>query len=678
VHYNWRERYATNSTRRVRNPVIVNLSAGEIIPGQEGDTSDPAVLERDVLLVYAGKFQSMDGEVEITDDHIDKLASAHNSMLSKLAKLVGGQSSLKVYPPVQLDHSTSARDTIGRLVGDVKVGEHVTADGQKSKALFGKVRFLGKENVEKVKDGRWAHVSIGADLENPKIQELTITPFPAAAEASLLSKRRLDSNVAPEGLAEGDPEKQSKAAGLIAKKCSLRPAQVMEWISRTGVDAVKVYGHLVNNELRWQDVKEAVEQGKEIQMTAGGTKMTKLAAPDVFEDRGRKCEVGLLDTGSWYFDVESIRSDGFKDKEAAKAKCKEYVDTLVKEADLNNHKDYKTNLSAGGGMDKKLKKHLMDVHKMSDDEAEQKLEGMSPHEMKKLEHDMKKMEHAVEMKRLEMEMKHLESSQPAPEPEVKAAEVGEDPVPNHAPSDEAKEANMKAAKAKVIELRGLIATSEKNAHLAKRQLDITTRLSRLKAEGKISPAEIKKIEIVKLAAENDATVDAVFKAYEMLEPKVLVGIHGNAKAANLGDVGGKVRMSQLEAETRQGMPSRRRLSEKDAQAAAAKDGVKIRMKGWRFADEGPESVNVHVDATPHEHEDTYMSHEDLCRMLDEGKTDEVKQEMKKMYDGLKKMRHLSDGVDIEGDSEKHLSALANELKTLHNHTQALAKLVETL
>ena len=142
------------------------------------------------MLVYTGKFNSLDGEVEIKDEDIEKLATNHNGMLASLKRLAVGDVPVKHYPPLQLDHSTSAKDTVGRLVGDLEVGEHTTPEG-KYKALFGKVRILGKENVEKVMDGRWTHVSIGADLESHKITELTITPFPAAADASLLSKNRL-------------------------------------------------------------------------------------------------------------------------------------------------------------------------------------------------------------------------------------------------------------------------------------------------------------------------------------------------------------------------------------------------------------------------------------------------------------------------------------------------------
>jgi hypothetical protein len=136
--------------------------------------------EKRAALVYAGTFNSMDGEVTITPAHIEVLCRNHNEKLEKL----GGEVKISDYPPVQVDHSTSAHDTVGRLIGEVDIG---TYQGQV--ALFGTVRILGQENWEKVADGRWTHLSIGADLEAGIIQEITVTPFPAAQGACFLSKK---------------------------------------------------------------------------------------------------------------------------------------------------------------------------------------------------------------------------------------------------------------------------------------------------------------------------------------------------------------------------------------------------------------------------------------------------------------------------------------------------------
>lgn len=153
------------------------LLAGEVAGS---DDSEKALTKR-ARFVYEGQFDSMDGPVEVTKEHIENLCQAYNTALAKLA---AGSATMADHPPIQLDHSTSARDTVGRVYdGPLEVG-----DFEGKAALFGNLRFLGAENVERVRDGRWTHLSLGADLEGAKLNEMTVTPFPAAPKASLLSK----------------------------------------------------------------------------------------------------------------------------------------------------------------------------------------------------------------------------------------------------------------------------------------------------------------------------------------------------------------------------------------------------------------------------------------------------------------------------------------------------------
>lgn len=170
---------------------LVRLKESGHFDGESKVKDDKSQLDKQAMLVYTGKFESMDGPVEIKDEDIEKLAANHNTLMSKLGRLASGDVHPRHNPPLQLDHSTSARDTVGRLVGGLTIGEHTLEDGSKVKALMGTARVLGKENVEKVEDGRWTHLSGGFDLENHKVSELTITPFPAAGEAHMLSKKRL-------------------------------------------------------------------------------------------------------------------------------------------------------------------------------------------------------------------------------------------------------------------------------------------------------------------------------------------------------------------------------------------------------------------------------------------------------------------------------------------------------
>lgn len=222
-------------------PKQVKLQIGSF--GDDGVEVSPNVYERPVMMVYEGEFDSMDGPVTIRQEHIALLAKNHNTLLERVKRLVTGEIPLRDCPPLQLDHSTSARDTIGRLVGALTVA-HIDIAGSQKLALFGTARFLGAENVEKAKDGRYTHVSIGADLESGVINELSVTPFPAAPNASLLSKPD-----AEEGKEKGMHEKLKKHL-MEHKKMSAEDAEKLSkeclahHMSKMGMDDEKMGKHL--------------------------------------------------------------------------------------------------------------------------------------------------------------------------------------------------------------------------------------------------------------------------------------------------------------------------------------------------------------------------------------------------------------------------------------------------
>lgn len=169
--------------------MLVRLYSGQIQGGQpiEQGSPTPAQIDRACMLCYEGVFQSMDGEVKITADHLRKFAETHNTRIALLAAAYQGDIPNREYPPLQLDHSKLATHTIGRVVGVLGV-EPRLVDGTSKLALVGSVRFLGADNVEKANDGRYSNVSIGADLATGILSELSVTPFPAAPHASLLSR----------------------------------------------------------------------------------------------------------------------------------------------------------------------------------------------------------------------------------------------------------------------------------------------------------------------------------------------------------------------------------------------------------------------------------------------------------------------------------------------------------
>lgn len=83
--------------------------------------------------------------------------------------------------PGQLDHSESARDTTGHL-------RKVWRNGQD---LWGVVRHVGKEAVQKAKNGLWRKLSLGVFARSKKIREYTITPFPQLTGAALFSQTQI-------------------------------------------------------------------------------------------------------------------------------------------------------------------------------------------------------------------------------------------------------------------------------------------------------------------------------------------------------------------------------------------------------------------------------------------------------------------------------------------------------
>lgn len=99
-----------------------------------------------------------------------------NGDLEKIAKNFKPDDSI----PVQLDHSSSARDTVG------KVRSVEYKDGE----LFGELEFLGKDSVDSVRLGKWDKVSVGLKIDDEamSLQEVSVTPFPALKNAKVFSQ----------------------------------------------------------------------------------------------------------------------------------------------------------------------------------------------------------------------------------------------------------------------------------------------------------------------------------------------------------------------------------------------------------------------------------------------------------------------------------------------------------
>jgi len=86
--------------------------------------------------------------------------------------------------PLQLDHSKSARDTIG-----FPKKLWLSSDGTE---IHGDLEFRGRDNVEKVRLGLWKKLSIALGIKHPdmKMDHVAVTPFPALEGAAMFDNSK--------------------------------------------------------------------------------------------------------------------------------------------------------------------------------------------------------------------------------------------------------------------------------------------------------------------------------------------------------------------------------------------------------------------------------------------------------------------------------------------------------
>lgn len=533
----------------------VKLFSGQVLPSSDAPSdTKPASVDRRVMLVYAGKFISMDGEVEITPEHIEALAAAHNQRVTAVAAGAnGGEPDIRSYPPIQLDHSASARDTVGRLVGPVEIGtfEH---EGNTVPALYGTMRVLGAENVERVLDGRWSHVSIGADLETPKLTELSVTPFPAAENARMLSKEK-----------------------IVERKVSLKA--------------------------------KGAPGGEVVSLAQGAREYEyrKFTYYIQLDDNGTYSTAMQWDSAEWY-----DKKGGFKTEAAAVDYIKKKIDEEIRRWP---NEYLSARLSEGSEMDKeKLKKHLMEKKQMSAEDADKHLAALD---------DEKTAALAAEVDEDEKKL---------------AAEAAEK---EEKKKSEKKEKELAARREKIVQLKAGFAASAKTVQLRKNTARLHVALAKLRSERKVTPAEIKKLDIAKLAAGPSEALDAVLEAFQNREPVIIAGAFGSTAAEAVTKVRKQAKMTALEAETRAQLSS---LPKRDAKLAEGEEGA-------------ADSVVIHVDQDPHTDlaamEGEYGA---ICQMMDEGKLPEAKERMKQW---MRKVGASDSSSDV-------------------NHTESLAKEVDEL
>jgi hypothetical protein len=303
-------------------------------------------------------------------------------------------------------------------------------------------------------------------------------------------------------------------------------------------------------------------------------------------------------------------------------------------------------------MHDKMKKHLMEHKKLSEKDAEKLAGEMLKHHMSKMGMDEEKMS------------KHLEA---ADDKEMSRMADEHDEHMKHLaekPSDEEKkeeEKKMAAARTNVVNLAKGIKTAFTTVSADIRMASVNARLSQLRSKGKITPAEIKKLDLLKLSSMSQEACEAALAAFDVLEPRVNFGaMSGSTKSDVISAVAKKYRMARLELETRLNMPSKR--AEAQALLTKLSEAEKAELAAVGGGDEESPSKGML----------TKVGYEDLVSMLED----------KKRHEELKK--HLKHLVDIHGDESgshmseeegKRMSALANRQTELQNKFEELVSAV---
>lgn len=571
-----------------------NVNHGQ--PGEKGQ-----FIDKEAVLVYPGVFNSMDGEVVITDETIRKICENYNAKLQK-TKLSDQEPNLRECAPIQLDHSTSAKDTVGRLIGPLTVAEtDIEGEGKKF-ALFGKLRFLGYENVDKVKDGRWTHLSIGADIENCTISELTVTPFPAAARAMMLSSGKVE---LPGKVDEAKWDEAKKAAKKSYPNISENSDKFWSIVSTIYKNMGGTFEHKMSKEnaMNKEKMKKFLMDEKKMSADEAEAQMAKMGADDSEEMKKLAAEIEEHEK-KMSAEADPTKMSG----DADPTKMSEEADPTKMSGDADPTKMAE---------DEKEKEKEAKMTSESDEEIKKKAEDIAKHE------EEEKKEKKGEMK------------------SKMSAEV----------------------KTKFIKLAKSIKTSSDKIRLEAKKTKIISRLSALRKEGKLSPAELKGFSVEQIAKLDDNGMEVLFGTLSKLSKKLDTSVVGDANAENLAHVRQKISMARLELETRMNMPMKRDAAMKHLKELEQQEAKLVALS------EGSSQKEEAVSMSHYE-----SKYNDICKMMDEGKDkEEIKKELKKFMDEASKTNMSSKEMG-EGD-EKRMSAIASDIQNLHNEYKELVTLV---
>ncbi len=594
----------------------VRLFSGAL-PGQEKLAEIPGMLEKECLICYEGEFESMDGPVSVDAEKLQRVAETYNAKIARAKKLENGEPHPGFIAPVQLDHGNGALQTIGRINSFLELRPYKTSEGQEVIGLYGKLKFLGKDNVERVLDGRFANLSIGANFETGELTEVTVTPFPAAPEASLLSKNK--------------DKKMASPGEEVAKEFKYRGVTVTIIKEEDGycvyLDGIETASFRRLDEAV-REAKIGVDQELDEKMSKGDKKMSKKMNDQADKGGMNMSEEQRKELAKMmYEDMKQLAEEEKKTKEEAEtlANYKRIMDDKAKMAEGEEKKDEKMEAAE----DEKAK--------MSEEKEEEKKELSAEEKKEEAKMADKEDEEKKEMSdKKEEEKKEMSEPKEEEKKEMASEEKEEEKLASEAEGD-GKEVIQKV-KESMSRLSKAFGEKSGQARLALKKNAIASKLSKLRSEAKITPAEIKKINLDQLAAKSDEVINATLATFESREPVVHTGVFGTTKAMDVSALSKDIKERQAklsELEHKMNMPSKRKAAEEEYKKLQAEMG-----KGQEIL----------LSAVKTEEVDALS--DKFSQLLDAGKTDEAKALMKTAANDLKRLRLAGTGVfvDTKNDS----------------------------
>jgi len=227
---------------------------------------------------------------------------------------------------------------------------------------------------------------------------------------------------------------------------------------------------------------------------------------------------------------------------------------------------------------------------------------------------------------------------------------------------EAKMARLSAEQTNLARLR----EGRSTIRLARNKSRIGIRLSSLLSQGKITPAEVKKIDVVRLAAEGDEVITATLKSYDDRQPVIDARVYGSMQAESIESVAGKaLRFAQKEAEVKARMGARRGKGTKMSSDTESEEKLAETIRN-QVAEQKTQISGSHLGELQIIH-----------KLMTEGKHAEAMAQLGAL---LPKFQAGEDAdiPKVHEDAEKHLSALADYEKFVDDQITASETLIADL